>query len=777
MRRWTIQEFSQGTRRLTAARAVSVSIAVILAVAIGAGTAFFNVMSGLWFKEPSVASTAGLVSFVTRGGAASEPVLDPDVVTRLAGEGLPSLRLTFGNGVDALPIEFESGVRVLRTEVVAGSYFTAVGARPLVGRMLNSADDLPAGTPSAVISEGPWQALGADLNLVGTRLSAAGQAYVIVGVIARPFEGLGQFGTGVWVSSSPAWRPTRLRGVLRDGAVLSQANAELQSRHVGVTLEAVPGLRAPLPPAGYLLFLVGILIASLVFVLAGSSVGLLLLARAIETRGDRAIRVALGARSSDIYRLFLVEMLLLSASAVLIGMPLASAVASVAMQYLGDAMRLTSLAIDARPDWPVFIYVGASVTILGFFVLRAVMTNESSNGETLAFSSAGIGGTTAQVSLTGVRLIAVQVASATTLVTVALLLAKGAEAPHARDSWHRTQSVSVAWTAEQQRQESPQRRLQLLDIVSRSAGVASAALVTKLPGSPGKTSRFHGDGPVDSILGRMEGVSANAFDVLGISLKAGRALTAAEVATMAPVAVISESTAAALWRAQSPLGRRFEVNRSPHGRVSFLVVGVVPDAARLSDSRHARDVFVPLGYTDEASVALVVRSLTDPGKSVVHVRDVIAKEGLASSFFPPRPLAVELDSSLAAAKLLSRTFGMLSLAGVPIAVAGIYGVSSAVVRRRRREVAIMRALGATTGQVWRTVSHEGIKALAIGVGAGLGFTVLTVLLIRGRTGFLQRLDWEVVLLAGVSVILVGLASSAAPCIQFLRGGIQGELRS
>jgi hypothetical protein len=54
---------SQAVRRLAAAPAVSLSIAVILAVAIGAGTAFVNVMNGMWFKVPSVASTRGALVF------------------------------------------------------------------------------------------------------------------------------------------------------------------------------------------------------------------------------------------------------------------------------------------------------------------------------------------------------------------------------------------------------------------------------------------------------------------------------------------------------------------------------------------------------------------------------------------------------------------------------------------------------------------------------------------------------------------------------------------
>jgi len=66
---------------------------------------------------------------------------------------------------------------------------------------------------------------------------------------------------------------------------------------------------------------------------------------------------------------------------------------------------------------------------------------------------------------------------------------------------------------------------------------------------------------------------------------------------------------------------------------------------------------------------------------------------------------------------------MLSIAGVValvLGVVGLYGVLSYAVSQRRREIAILLALGAQQGAVARKFVRQGLVLAAIGVAIGLG---------------------------------------------------------
>jgi hypothetical protein len=101
----------------------------------------------------------------------------------------------------AWPATMRDGDRVLspNTAVVSGNYFSTLGARPAVGRMLMETDDVVGGDAIA-ISYSLWQrAFGGDSAVVGRVLHGAGsgKAFRIVGVMPRGFAFPGK--AEVWV--------------------------------------------------------------------------------------------------------------------------------------------------------------------------------------------------------------------------------------------------------------------------------------------------------------------------------------------------------------------------------------------------------------------------------------------------------------------------------------------------------------------------------------------------------------------------------------------------
>jgi ABC-type antimicrobial peptide transport system permease subunit len=89
---------------------------------------------------------------------------------------------------------------------------------------------------------------------------------------------------------------------------------------------------------------------------------------------------------------------------------------------------------------------------------------------------------------------------------------------------------------------------------------------------------------------------------------------------------------------------------------------------------------------------------------------------------------------------------------------GIYGVMAYNVTRRRREIGVRIALGATPGDVVRTVLGQGLATVGIGAAAGiLGAVGLT----RGLRSMLYGVTPnDPVTFAGVVILLVGVASIA-----------------
>ena len=78
-----------------------------------------------------------------------------------------------------------------------------------------------------------------------------------------------------------------------------------------------------------------------------------------------------------------------------------------------------------------------------------------------------------------------------------------------------------------------------------------------------------------------------------------------------------------------------------------------------------------------------------------------------------------LGDSIARPRFLTSLSGAFTICAVLIAAVGVYGVSAYWVARRRRELAIRLAVGATPGRLLLMVIARSLRLAAIGTIAGL----------------------------------------------------------
>ena len=141
---------------------------------------------------------------------------------------------------------------------------------------------------------------------------------------------------------------------------------------------------------------------------------------------------------------------------------------------------------------------------------------------------------------------------------------------------------------------SPQQRITFFeDVLQRLKAqpkVQSIGLTSATPMLGGTYMRVSvPDGATSKDFGiQVQGISSDYFSVMGIPVIAGRNFTEDEIASGAPLAIVSATFATKLWPGQSPLGRTYL-----DGKVPVSVIGVVKDVQygfynniELPENRH-----------------------------------------------------------------------------------------------------------------------------------------------------------------------------------------------
>jgi predicted permease len=777
-----LQEFWYGCRQLSRARGFTLIAVLTLGLGVGVNTAFFAIANAITrqlvppVKEDGVfvikltelqrgVSTTDSMSLGELRNIEKDP--PPDIAAVAAADFREAATVTAPGWADQL-----------RVEPVTGQFAQVFDLRAQAGRWL-SVDDDRAGSGScvAVISDRLWrQWFSARPAAPGTAVIRINRrAYTVVGVAEPQFRGvgIGLMAPEIWIpaASLPVLYPERSTGRLNARSLTvfvkgrtGAPSAELRTRvrpfikagwngnlTIPVAVTVVPSHEVRSAPAAPLrLVMLGF--SSLVLLAAAANLANMLYARGSQRQGELAVRMSLGASRFRIVRLLVVEALALGLLAGFIGFLVSTAATrGFVRAFPSFALdRSIRVSLDLAPDRQVFLYA-IVISVAGAVLVGIVTALRAARSAPLrTITAAGTAHTTPAASRLRTSLVAVQVTAALILVMGAGLFLENPPRDMSLDKRLIFDPASIATAGIDLNLEGYDEARgrafldRLLAALSRMPGVEHAALADGVPGAVGRAappvvaliaedSATRPTGNPRKIQASSAGVSAAFFDTLGVPVLRGRAFLSWETAGAPLTAMVTQSTAEALYPRDEALGKRVQYG---FGGPWMTIVGVTADPIDgASDagvfSRPANFIFVPAGQHYRPKITILLKSPA-AGAQAEALRAAVRELDDQLPIFDAGTLQESLLAWLApirAANLLVATLGALALI---IALLGVYGVINFFVTTRKREFGIRLALGATPRQVIRMVIDHTIHLLLVGLLFGVFVTTVSSRLIQNN---------------------------------------------
>jgi predicted permease len=267
-----------------------------------------------------------------------------------------------------------------------------------------------------------------------------------------------------------------------------------------------------------------------------------------------------------------------------------------------------------------------------------------------------------------------------------------------------------------------QRRL--LAKVAALPGVQAAGLANTIPLSidQSHTSVYRGDKPepkpAELTHANYYQVDSGYFRTMQTRIVAGRAFDSRDRQGAQRVAIINQALARRLFGKENALGGRL----AGWGNGPAEIVGIAEDGKydSLSDSERPA-VYWPLAEHYNSTTLILARSPLPSDQVVRMLQNAVRELDPTLPFYQAGSLDDHLRLPLLPARLAASMLGAFGALAIVLAATGVYGVMAYAVSRRRREIGIRMAIGATRPQVMRMVLRRTV--ILLGAGAALGIPV------------------------------------------------------
>jgi predicted permease len=804
--------------------AFTLAAVLTLAVGIGANTAIFSLFYQTLLRALPVQNPNELVELRFAGSAPGH--------THSDGGDSPGARAYFSYPIyrdlrdQAKPFQgliafatagvgftWNNRSELLSSELVSGNYFSVLGVKPALGRVLLPADEtVKDGNPVAVLSYDYWSSrLGADSSILNQAVAINGHPFTVVGVAAKGFSSARWGATPALFipmtmrhAAAPDWDDLEDRraqwlniiGRLRSGESLRQAEAAVNPLWYSIRSEEFKKLQpqsersreaflgkthltlldgakgfSPLRSDLRTPLLVIMCMVVLVLAMACVNTASLLLVRAAARVREFSMRYALGASRGRVIRQLLLEGLLLGVLGAALGLVLAPPVLQVLTNWIDSSAGGTPFSTSLDPLVLAFTLAVTLLVSVLFSLAPAAQFWKPDLIETLRrHGSSGGGG-----SLTFRRTcVVLQIGLSLLLLVGAGLFVRTLRNLRLVDTGIQTErlitfSINPQFAGYDAKQSAAVRQ-RILDSVSALPGIRSVAATSDAElannGVSGNISiAGYNEKEEEDMDAELPFVTPGYLSTLGIPLLAGREFTLADSAAGQKVAVVNESLARHFFgSARGALGH--VVGR--HDKLDIVIVGVVKDARHGSPRTPVvRTLYKPASQmADEAGspsgFAFYAGTRQPPDAAMNQVRkalhDMDSKLVVDNLRTMDSQIQDTINDQLVIAKLAS-SFGLIATL---LAAIGLYGVLAYVTAQRTPEIGIRMAIGAKPMEIAGLVFREVLLLTGVSLVFAIPASIFLGSLLRSQLFNVAHTDM-LTYAAGISIVtLVALLAAAIP---------------
>ena len=767
-----------------------------LALGIGANSALFSVINGLFLHPPGIPHPHRLVTLRVKYdqlGLMNIVASAPDFAQ------VRDSKDVFDSAAIVTPADFnyhaDEGPQRLLGAQVTWQWFEVFGARPLFGRTFASEEDQPKANHEVVLAYGAWKRwFGGDTDVVGRTVQLNEQPYQIIGVMPAEFR---------WPSETDLWVPLGLApeefapdnrynenyfavARIRAGVTFARAQTfvdvlterDIQNdpsgkyaRNSGWGMFVVPlgdfvfgQIRRPLR------VLFGAV--ALVLLIGCANIAGLLLARATGRVKEFAIRSAMGAERWALIRQTLAESLVLAGAGAAMGLVLAkfgiSALLALAPEKLaaGAAIPIDSFVV-------LFTGVIGILAAVVSGIIPAWQASKIDPNDALKECGATLTAGLSRLYLRSVLVVSELALALVLLVGAGLLLKSLSHLGQVNPGFHPQGVMTAALALPESKYDKPEKQFvffqTVLERLASAPGVIAAGAGYPLPFSGTDSTASFGIEDRQIVPGdpgphgAIRFVSSGYFSSLGIPLIKGRYFTDQDRKGTQPVAIVDENLAQQYWPNRDPIGKRLRHNSSDPwstvvgvvGHIRFSQLAGEEESSEGSQSATKGSYYFPMYQSEAPFGFLIARTPGDEAALADTIREAVHAADANQPVHDLKTMSVRVWSSLGPQRFAVTPLGVFAAMALLLAALGLYGLISFMVAQRTHEIGIRIALGAATVDVLRLVATQGMSLVVAGLSIGVAASVAVGFLMRSLLYGVQPSDPVTYL--GVALVLALVA--------------------